>query len=146
MRMQRPSMLHFRPEFLVLDVHFYMDYLLESTQRSYHGSYFFLFSPFYVWENGGLGKLILKLKWARARFETQSCSRGISLSSSLGTHSDSIWLCARITWWILYCIPTIILIPSKILFFKSGWVANICTLGKKAYPSDTNQSWNHWLL
>lgn len=68
---------------------------------------FFLFSPFYVWENWGLGKLILKLKWGRARFETQSCSRGISLSSSLGTHSVSIWLCARITWWILYCIPTI---------------------------------------
>lgn len=42
-------MLHFRPEFLVLDVHFYMDYLLESTQRSYHDSDFF-YSPHFMYE------------------------------------------------------------------------------------------------
>ena len=39
-------MLYFRPEFLVLNVHFNMDYLLESTQTSYDGSDFFFNSDF----------------------------------------------------------------------------------------------------
>ena len=43
-------MLYFRPEFLVLNVHFNMDYLLESTQTSYDGSDFFFNSPHFMYE------------------------------------------------------------------------------------------------
>lgn len=51
-----------------------------------------------------LRELILKVKKlerSRAKFETQSSSKASGLTSLLWTHSVSLWLCARITWWIL---------------------------------------------